>query len=76
MITGREAEIIVALADNSMNVSDTARNTYLHRNTVEYHIAKIRKKTGLNPKCFYDLCKLIQMVKRKDNKDENVTERD
>ena len=63
LITEREVEIILAIADNDMNLSKVSRNIFYHRNAVEYNIDKIHKKTGLNPKNFYDLCALIQMVK-------------
>lgn len=60
-----DSDIIIALADNNMNVSDTARALFMHRNTVVYHIAKIKKMTGLDPANFYDLHKLVDMVKRR-----------
>lgn len=58
----RKANIILALADNRMNVSEAARALFMHRNTVEYHIRKIRQMTGLDPLNFYDLHKLVKMV--------------
>ena len=33
---------------NSLNVSETARKLYLHRNTLNYRLDKIEKATGLN----------------------------
>lgn len=65
----RDAEIILALADHDLNITKVARAGYMHRNTVLYHIGKIRKSTGLDPTKFYDLNKLLQMVrKRRDDK--------
>ena len=60
-----DADIVLALAANNMNISDTARAVFMHRNTVVYHIAKIKKMTGLDPANFYDLHKLVNMVKRR-----------
>ena len=57
------AEVIVALADNSMNVTDAADAIYVHRCTVHYRVKKIREGTGLNPFNFYDLCKLLTVAK-------------
>ena len=34
--------------ENSLNVSETARKLYLHRNTLNYRLDKIEKSTGLN----------------------------
>lgn len=38
--------------DNGMNISQTARNTYMHRNTLMYRLNKIRKLTGMDLKKF------------------------
>lgn len=58
----RDVEIILALADNNMNATETAKRLYMHRNTVIYHIVKVKKFTGLDATNFYDLHKLVQMV--------------
>ena len=39
---------------SSLNVSETARNMYLHRNTLLYRLDKIEKETGLNIREFSD----------------------
>ncbi len=36
----------------NLNISETARKLYLHRNTVIYRLKKIHKMTGLNPRLF------------------------
>lgn len=59
----RDVKIILALADNRMNVSSVAVALFMHRNTVVYHIEKIKRITGLDPTDFHDLCKLVQMVR-------------
>ena len=40
--------------NNSLNVSETARILYLHRNTLIYRLDKIEKATGLNIRKFSD----------------------
>ena len=40
--------------NNSLNVSETARTLYLHRNTLIYRLDKIEKATGLNIRKFSD----------------------
>lgn len=38
----------------SLNVSETSRNLYMHRNTLLYRLDKIQKATGLNIRAFPD----------------------
>ena len=40
--------------ENSLNVSETSRKLYLHRNTLAYRLDKIEKATGLNIRKFSD----------------------
>ena len=56
-------KIIIALADNKMNVSEVSRQLYMHRNTVAYHINRIRQITGKDPLNFYDLYRLVMLAK-------------
>lgn len=56
-------KIILALADNKMNVSEVSRQLYMHRNTVAYHITRIRQITGKDPLNFYDLYRLVMLAK-------------
>ena len=43
-----------AILDSSLNVSETSRNLYMHRNTLLYRLDKIEKATGLNVRDFSD----------------------
>lgn len=60
-MTDKEKEIIKTLADCNMNVHKTARVMNYHRNTIIYHLLKIKNKTGLEPLNFYDLVKLLNI---------------
>ena len=40
--------------ENSLNVSETSRNLYMHRNTLMYRLDKIERLTGLNIRSFED----------------------
>ncbi len=40
--------------ENSLNVSETSRKLYLHRNTLMYRLDKIERSTGLNIRKFSD----------------------
>ncbi len=43
-----------AFLQSSLNVSETSRNLYMHRNTLLYRLDKIEKATGLNIRQFAD----------------------
>lgn len=48
-----------ALADNDMDVTRTANAMFLHRNGLLYRLNVIRRNTGKNLLCFYDLCEVL-----------------
>lgn len=58
-----EKKIILSLAGHDMCISKTSRAIHMHRNTIEQHFEKIRQKTGLNPRKFYDLVRLVEIAK-------------
>lgn len=61
-MTLRQAETIVSLAKNNMNARATARDMFVHYQTVVYNIKMIRRNTGLDPLNFYDLQKLLSVA--------------
>ena len=62
-LTERQKELILHFAENDMNLSATSRNCYMAYKTIQYHLGEIEEKTGLNPRCLYDLVELVEMVK-------------
>lgn len=50
--------------ENNLNVSETARKLYVHRNTLVYRIERIQESTGLNLRSFDDALtfKIAMMV--------------
>ena len=56
----RDYKIIQMMAEKNLNVSMTAEALYMHRNTVVYHIEKIKRITGLDARLFFDLHKLLK----------------
>ncbi len=54
---------------NSLNISETARDLYMHRNTFIYQLDKIEKITGLNLRNFNDAMtyRLLSMADRRLN---------
>ena len=57
-----DAEIIVALARNNMNISMVGREMIYNRNSISYHIDKIKKDTGLDARNFFDLGTLYALA--------------
>ncbi|MBQ3234638.1 MAG: helix-turn-helix domain-containing protein [Clostridia bacterium] len=53
---------------NNLNVSETAREMYIHRNTLIYRLEKIEKLTGLDIKKFSDALnfKLLYIISKMD----------
>ncbi len=52
--------------ENNLNVSETSRKLFVHRNTLVYRLEKIRKITGLDLRDFDDaiIFKIAMMVKK------------
>lgn len=50
--------------ENSLNVSETSRQLYIHRNTLVYRLDKLQKSTGLDLRVFEDAItfKIVLMV--------------
>ena len=48
-----------------MNRSQTSKAVYLHTNSIRYRFAVIRRETGLDSQCFYDLVKLLGIAEEK-----------
>ena len=40
--------------ENNLNVSETSRQLFIHRNTLMYRIEKLQRATGLNIRVFDD----------------------
>lgn len=61
--------VILGLAEHDMNLRKAAKLLFVHRNTMVYHINRVKRITGLNPMKFYDLCKLVKMAKEMGTED-------
>ncbi len=57
-------KIIEKFFENTLNVSQTAEQLYMHRNTIMYRLEKVEKATGLNLRNFDDALtfKIAMMV--------------
>ncbi len=54
LLDGNMMETAEEFLENSLNVSETSRNLFLHRNTLMYRLDKIERTTGLNIRNFSD----------------------
>lgn len=61
-MTQTEIEVIKNMCEHSLSIQKVAKVMFMHRNTIVYHIERIKEKYGLNPKCYKDLKKLEQIV--------------
>lgn len=53
---------VVSLLNNNLNITHTAKNLYIHRNTLLFRLGKLKEATGLDPCRFLNhaiLCKII-----------------
>lgn len=64
MFEEEELTTVFTFFDNNLNISETARQLYVHRNTLVYRLEKIQKKTGLDVRAFEDALtfKIAMMV--------------
>ncbi len=53
-----ELQMVNRFFEKDLNISETARELYLHRNTLVYHLEKLQKKTGLDIRHFDDAMRL------------------
>lgn len=68
-ITPVRRDIILALADCRMRAYAVGKKLYMDHSTVLYHMKIIKSITGLDPKNFYDLYKLVEMVNKGEEND-------
>ena len=68
-LTDVDIRVVLAFADNNMSVVETGRKLFMHRNTIQYHLDVTGEKTGLSPMKFYDLVKLVGMLKERRDED-------
>ena len=59
-----ECKLILAIADNNLSVRAASKSIgYMDHSVAYKSVEKIKARTGLNPRNFYDLCKLVESAK-------------
>lgn len=54
LFDNEELTTVFSFFENNLNISEAARQLYVHRNTLVYRLEKIQKKTGLDVRKFED----------------------
>ena len=62
ILTIQQAKIVLLYAKHSMDACATGKEMFMADGTIHYHLRIVKKKTGLDPKRFYDLCRLVGMA--------------
>lgn len=56
-------KLILAMFDNNLNVTKTANDVYMHRNTIINKLDYIKKETGMNIQEFKDAVSMYWLIK-------------
>jgi hypothetical protein len=62
-LTASDAVFILAMAENGLRVHRAAKSMPLSNNAAAYHVNKMKKEFGLDPRDFYDMLKLLPMAR-------------
>lgn len=62
-LSKKQKACVLAMADCDMSMTRASQEIGIVYPTFYKRIITIEKTTGLNPRCFYDLVQLIEMVK-------------
>lgn len=66
MLSEAEINTIRSLARNGLKLQRTAAELNYSRNSILYHVIRIKEKTGLDARNFYDMTRLLNLIKEGD----------
>ena len=58
-MTEHQAKVVMAFAKNNMRAKDTGKYLHVVEQDVHYHLRRVKEITGLDPKNFFELCRLV-----------------
>jgi len=61
-MTETQRAIIKAFAEHNMNTAATAKALFFHSNNIYEHLNRVKEKTGLDPRNFFDLHELYKIA--------------
>ena len=62
-LSDMDIECVLAYAEHDMRVKAAAEKMHYHGNTIRYHLAAVEEKTGYDPRKFYELVRIVGMIK-------------
>lgn len=62
-LTERQKQMVLEFCENDMSTTPTAMTFSIANSTLRWHLDRIYEKTGLNPRCFYDLVELLDKIR-------------
>lgn len=62
VMTPVDKGVVMSYAEADMKPGIAVARYHMSHNGVYYHLLSIKAKTGLDPKRFFDLCKLVEMI--------------
>lgn len=54
--------VVMAYAEADMKPGIAVSRYHMSHNGVYYHLLSVKAKTGLDPKRFFDLCELVEII--------------
>lgn len=67
-LSEKRRAVALAYAEAGMNVQAAARALGVSPDTVRYHLDAIKRRTGLDPKNFWDLARMLGLQRKEDNR--------
>ena len=64
----RDVELLKAWAGNNMNRRRTSEALFMAKSTLDYQIKRIWQRTGLDPRKFTDLVKLMMRIREEEER--------
>ena len=66
-LTERDAVTVAALANCGLNCKKAAESLGIHRNSMRERLNAIRDKTGVDPRSFWGLAKILSEIQKEAN---------
>ena len=57
-LDGEDRRLLELYFANELSLQDTARQLFLHKNTLQYRLNRVKLRSGLDPRRFRDACEL------------------
>ena len=62
VMTPVDKGVVMSYAEADMKPGIAVARYHMSHNGVYYHLLSVKAKTGLDPKRFFDLCKLVEII--------------